>query len=674
MRIRTLAIAATLSAGFAPHKGAEPPVVTPDRAPRLHRDISFAAPARVVASLPGWRVMWDRDTDVPLRLWGPAIAAPGATADAAIAEATARQHLATHLGTLAPGARVSDFALLSNTLDRTGTRVVSFAQRAHGLPVLGGAVAFTFSHDKLTMMSSTALPNVRVRMPARPLALTAIAGAARSWLGSAGHAVDVKAHGTRVIVPVVRARGNRAAPDVTFRVAESVEVDSTREPGAWQVWIDASDGSPIARATQLSFASGTVLYDTPDRYPGGTRTPKPAPNTIHTIASMPVTSALDGTITWADDATVAVTPGLSGPLVKVTNKAGSAATAELSLAPGGSVTWSTATDEYGDAQLSAFIAASAAKQFTSARLNPELGWLKGQIPVVVNEQQTCNAFSTGNAIHFYKAKLPDASGSIGSAPGENTGRLADVVYHEFGHSLHRNSIIPGVGSWDGALSEGLADTFAQAITGDPAMGRGFFMSEAPLRDLDPDGREKRWPDDVTGEVHDDGEIIGGTLWDLRVALESAHGTEAGYAKFLSIFYAIMQRAADIPSSYAEALVADDDDGDLSNGTPNMCLIDSVFGSHGLADPTITLGITPPVRDGNTISITVKPREIALDCPAPTAVGGTLTWKLQGGAYADLALEPGADAWRATLPKQADGSVVRYRVKLELSDGTTVCYP
>ena len=161
MRIRTLAITATLAAGFsqtgnafAPHKGAET-TVTNGRAARLHRDVTWRAPQGALAGLPSGRVIGDRDTVVPLRLWGEPLAAPGASGNAATAETTARQFLADHLKLLAPGSDVSDFTLLAN--DLTGSlRTVTFAQNALGLRVVGSAVAFTFSHDRLVSIASTA--------------------------------------------------------------------------------------------------------------------------------------------------------------------------------------------------------------------------------------------------------------------------------------------------------------------------------------------------------------------------------------------------------------------------------------------------------------------------------------------------------------------------------------
>ena len=672
LRFRTLAIAAALSAGisssgdaYAPQKGAERPVVAAARAPRLHRDVAWTAPKGALASLPSWRAQWDRDTNVPLRVWGPSLPAPGTARSADAAEAFARNLLAQHLALLAPGAATTDFALVSNETSPQGdVRTVGFRQRAFGLPVVGGAIAFTFSHDRLVMMSSTALPNITVRLPARTLQPSALASAARGWLAQAGYPVDVKAYGERVIVPIVHSRGTRGTPDIEYRVAETVTVESSRQPGAWQVWLDSNDASPIARATLLHFASGTVLYDTPDRFPNGTRSAKPAPNANHSIGGAMATSLLDGSVTWSGATPAAVTPGLVGPVVRIVNKAGALATDTLTLADGGSVTWSRASEELADSQLTSFVAVSVAKQYVRTRLNPNLGWLDQQIAVNVNENQTCNAYSTGDDIHFFRK----------DSQCENTGRLSDVVYHEFGHSVHAQSIIDGVGSFDGSLSEGLADTLAASITHDHGMGRGFFFTNEPLRELDPVGFEKKWPDDADGEPHDEGEIIAETLWDLRKALEAKLGASGGDDRLLLIYYGIMQRASDIPSSYAEALVADDDDGNLANGTPNQCEINAAFGAHGLADPSVTIGLTPPVRDGYKVSITVQTPEQGSACPPPEVTSATLTWTPKDGFGGEIPLTASGETWSAEIPTQPDGTVVLYHVTVTLGDGSSMRYP
>lgn len=669
MRFRTIALATVLSAGlthtgdaYAPRKGAERPLVTAGRAARLHRDVTWTAPQGALASLPSWHVMWDHDTDVPLRMWGPPISAPHANSDAAAAETAARQFLAQHLSLIAAGASVSDFTVLANRVDGA-LRTVSLAQHAYGLPVVGGAISFTFSHDRLILVGSTALPNISVRMPGGALSPATLASAAKSWLGQAGYAVDVKAQGARVIVPVVHSRGTRTAPQIEYRVAETLTVESTREAGRWEVWLDAGDASPIARHQQLMFATGKILFDTPDRYPAGTRSAKPAPEANHTIAAAAVMSLMDGTVTWAGDAAAQVTLGLAGPHIRITNKAGALATDTLQLDPGATLVWSKASDELADSQLDAFVAASTAKQFVKTRLAPDLGWLDGQLSVNVNENQTCNAYSTGDDIHFFK----------GDSQCENTGRIADVVYHEFGHSVHANSIIDGVGAFDGSLSEGLADTMAASITGDHGMGRGFFHTDEALRDLDPVGVEKKWPDDADGEVHDEGEIIGEALWDLRTALETQYGPEAGFEKFLVLFRGVLQRASDIPTSYAAVLVTDDDDGNLANGTPNQCLINAAFAPHGLTDPAVSLGLTAPERDGFQISFSINPPNDT-QCPPPSVTSATLTWAPRGGSGGDIQLAANGNTWAANIPTQPDGTVVTYHVTLQLADGSSLTYP
>ncbi|HWU87587.1 MAG TPA: hypothetical protein VN253_09955, partial [Kofleriaceae bacterium] len=678
MRFRNLGVvAAVASAGLFQSSGAvvrpkdaDAPLVSAGRAPRSFRTTAFEKGSKLAAAgLSGWTAIWDRDTEVPLRLWGAGQAVVGAVADPAIAEAAARQFLAAHLGVLAPGAQVADFELISNELSRNGdVRSVGFAQRAGGVRVLGGAIGFAFKHDRLAMVSSTALPHVAVTMPFQRISPALAASRATAWLAADGFTVAAKAAAglapaERVIVPIVRPRVGDA-PDIQYRLAEQVAVESTTGPGRWEVWIDALDGAPIARRSGLHYATGKVLFDVPDRHPLGTRSARPSILATHTVNGVATTSAIDATLTWTGTADATVAPATTGTLVRVSTAGGAPATATLTLPVGGTVTWSTAAVERSDAQLTSFIHANIVKQFAKNRLNPALAWLDTQLPVTVNENGSCNAYSTGNDLHFFPA----------DTQCQNTGRMADVVYHEFGHSLHNNSIIPGVGNFDGALSEGVADTLASLITNDHGMGRGFFFNDDPLRDLDPVGTEKMWPTDVTGEVHDDGEIIGETLWDMRKALEAKLGAQAGFEKTLDIYYAILQRAADIPSTYAEALLADDDDGNLSNGTPNQCEINSAFGVHGLADPTVSLGIANPERDGFNISIAASGGGAGA-CPGPRVMSAVVDWRKRGeGATAQIPLAQNGEKLEGAIPASPEGTVVQYKVTVSLSNGQTLTFP
>ena len=682
MRLRTIGLAAALSASMfqtsdavVRPRGAEEPVVTASQksAPRAHRVTTWSRESQMDAiGLHGWTAMFDRDTGVPVRMWGAGIPTFGAMANPAIAEAAAREFIAQHIRTLAPGAQVSDFVVVANQVGGSGdVRSVGFQQYAGGVAVMGGAIGISFKADRLVMVGSTALPNVSINASPRALDLTKLTAAAQSWLAADGFQVAPRnTPVTRVILPLVRPR---AAGGTTFTLVDQLSVESTtNDAGRWNVWIDATTGAPVARASTLHFASGRVLFAVPDRSPTfGLRTPKPAPKVSHMVNNVATTSSDDGTVTWADgDATIV--PGLTGPLVKVTNKQGMLLSDSLTLHDGGDVVWDHSTEEFNDAQISAFVFASTAKEYARTHMNSELQWLDDELSVSVNENQTCNAFSTGDDIHFYKAAFSNTP--LGGTSCQNTARIADVVYHEFGHSLHAQSIIEGVGEFDGALSEGMADMLAAFITQDHGMGRGFFFGESALRDLDP-AVDKRWPDDATGEVHDDGEIIAGTMWDLRKALIAKLGDEAGDAQARKLYYGALQRASDIPTTFAEALLSDDDDGDLTNGTPNQCEINAAFGPHGLADPRITLGLTDPMRDGYDVSFKTNAPQTNSACPPAGVQTATIDWKVRGG-------EPGAaisfaatdTTWSAALPKQKTGTVLQYKVTVTLEDGTTMTYP
>ena len=494
MRFRTIAIATALAAGlapavnaYAPHQS-ERPVVTTGRPSRTHRTVGYSAPAKAqMGSLANWHQIWDRDTDVPLRMWGPSIPFFGSTATPAIAETAARQFLAQHLALLSPGASVDDFTLISNVVDSAGMiRNVGFQQTANGVPVAGATIGITFERDHLVMVSSTAVPNIHVRMPPVALQRSNVEDSARGFLSRSNVSTHVLRHGDRAIVPIIHERGSRANVDIEYHLVETVTVESDREAGQWDVWIDATDGSPIARKSNLMFSTGTVMFDVPDRGPQGTRHARPALNATHTVNGVAATSDANGLVTWAAAGAATVAPGLTGPTVMVVNSAGALATGSLTLPANGSVTWSQASNGAADAELDAFVFINQAKAFVAANMNPSAlttAFLDRQNTVTVNINQTCNAFSDGESENFF------AAGAQGGNNCENTGRISDVVYHEFGHSLHNNSIIPGEGAFDSSLSEGLADTTAVSITGDHGMGKGFFtnMPNTALRDVDPVG-------------------------------------------------------------------------------------------------------------------------------------------------------------------------------------------
>ena len=56
----------------------------------------------------------------------------------------------------------------------------------------------------------------------------------------------------------------------------------------------------------------------------------------------------------------------------------------------------------------------------------------------------------------------------------NTGLIADVNYHEWGHGLHYYSLLSG--TFDGSYSEGYSDTVAFLMTLDSTIAPGFLSA------------------------------------------------------------------------------------------------------------------------------------------------------------------------------------------------------
>ncbi len=611
---------------------------------------------------PSWTGLWDDMTGVPSRLFGKGESVPGSVADGAIALAHARSMLERHISLLAPGAKASDFVLVTNLLDRD-TRFVAFVQYKEGLRVLGGQVSFRYKKDRLFLIGSEALPHVQVAPEVVRIPHRSADQFAKAWMyGRTSAPLPRNAEGP-FILPLMT-EGGLSGYSRVYRV----RVDSREPVGSWNVYVDASTGAPVARQQMLLFADATVQINTPVRWPGGARQNFAAQGIAVQINNVAAQTDSHGVVTVPDGSASLVTT-TAGPLVKLDNRAGSESTEQFLLNGGGTVTWNESSDELIDAELTALVHAHVAKDFART-LNPTLAWLDQQIPVNVNIADSCNAFSDGNSINFFKE----------SAECSNTARLPDVVYHEFGHSLHQNSIIEGVGAFDGAHSEGLSDFLASSITGDPGMGRGFFKNNGPLRHLDPPDREHRWPEDIGG-VHFTGLIFAGAMWDLRTMLIEKYGATDGAALALRLYYATLRRATDIPSTYIEVLAENDDDADLTNGTPDVCDINTAFGLHGLR--AIAAEITQPSREqvnpaGHDISIQLS--GLYEQCPGDTVESATIKWfdREQSEATAQEVAMQLVDApsrlYAGTVPEIKDGTTVQYQLTFNFTDGTSKTFP
>ncbi|NBO37708.1 hypothetical protein EBU99_03895 [bacterium] len=206
-------------------------------------------------------------------------------------------------------------------------------------------------------------------------------------------------------------------------------------------------------------------------------------------------------------------------------------------------------------------------------VNPK--WFSTQVVANVNINDVCNAYWNGRTLNFFQSGSKNLQ-SGKSVSCSNTGEIADVVYHEWGHGLHDNT----GGIRDRAFSEGIGDTVAQLITGSAEVGPGFFADGRPVRNLDSNYMYP--PKDNEREVHREGLIFGSTYFHLTQDLVAKYGKEVGRATARQWFLKMLYTAAQYTDAYEAILALDSEPSVEDVRGANFCLINNAFARHGLA--------------------------------------------------------------------------------------------
>ena len=284
---------------------------------------------------------------------------------------------------------------------------------------------------------------------------------------------------------------------------------------------------------------------------------------------------------------------------------------------------------------------------------PSFTGLDSPMETNIDEAGSCNAFFSGNSINFY------AEGNGCQA----TAKIADVVYHEYGHAINNARYNSGSGMWNGALNEGFADVWAFTITNSPFIGQGWDLVDPSINIRDYQDR-KIYPQDLVGEVHADGEIIAGCFWDTYLNLSNMNQT-------LDLFKYTFDSGVDGPDGtegaiftdiLLEVLYADDNDANLTNGTPNDIAIVSAFALHG-----ITL-LSNAVISHNPVSSAVGNLAISINASVgityPWALGSAnCLYRLNDEATWNNLVMSGASSFTTSIPAQPNGTVVAYYISL-----------
>ncbi|HEU4662928.1 MAG TPA: PKD domain-containing protein [Dokdonella sp.] len=345
---------------------------------------------------------------------------------------------------------------------------------------------------------------------------------------------------------------------------------------------------------------------------------------------------------------------------------------------------------------------------------PGNSWIASKVTANMNVNDVCNAYWDGSSLNFFK------SGSGCS----NTGELAAVFLHEWGHGMDTNS---GGAASEYGTGEAVGDSFAFLETKDGCIGNNFrpgvpcancSSSCTGVRDVNAFSTHGAAviskPSNVTNnsgincdqyigqggvacpyihptagvpyqgpmgyEGHCESYIASSANWDLAQALVAQYGSTQGWAEMDRIWYGSLtpsKSAYQVASGgkcnasatvngcgsnnwYTVYLAADDDDGNLANGTPNACRIWDAFNAHGIACGTRPAcstggGNVPPVANfgATTNGLTANFTDSSTDSDGSIA---SRSWTFGDGGTST-----------ATNPSHTYASAGTYSVSLTVTD-------
>lgn len=624
-----------------------------------------------------WKVWLDRRSAVPLLVEGSGIRwfPPEGGASLAELESLARRFFASHEGLF--GWSSSELVLDpagSGAVDRHRF-VLVFDRVVEGIPVEGERVVLHIVRGNLVSFGATRWGAIR-GVPKVVHDATAALEIVRSYMGlEPGELFDVAEFGRLVFVPVPpeREAGSRyaGAPGlgIGHRLVWRLALTVPGERGTWVAKVDAVTGEIVAfYDADLYAVRGGVYPLSNDQDCGdlGCELPGfPMPYSDVTTAKQVTTSDDMGQFPCAKGPKNSSVK-LSGPFVTVSDTCGTAVESgncsrdlDFSFGPGTDCAVPSGHSS-GDthAGRTSFYHLNRLKEKARTWL-PSNGWVNQKLTDRVNISNVCNAFWNGN-VNFYRS----------GGGCRNTGEISGVVAHEYGHGLDQND----GGGYDNP-SEAYADVIAILQDRRSCVGRGFFASGncsgygdpclncSGIRDMDFAAHASGTPATPANftqvrcgggggpcgrEVHCESYVPSEAVFDLAYRDLPASGMDPDSSWQLAekLFYQSRQGSGGnafncaLPFSdgcnvngwFHTMRVADDEDGNLANGTPHAAAIFAAFARHGIAcgqasDPSNQSSSTCPPLGAPAVSASAGPGAVSLSW---TAVPGAARYLVLRG--------------------------------------------
>jgi len=605
-------------------------------------------------SYPSWKVLFNERTGMPHRAFGSPIAVSGPTP-----EAMALSFFENNLeGYNVPLEELKFVSVIeSNAYYR-----VLFHQEHDGFFVKDARADFKITKEGSLVLFGLEIHN-NIELSTDPeLTESALVNAA---INGMSHVQDTEIKGY-AILPMP------AGGKYEYRKILELDILTEEEgvPGRFQTYVDAIDGTVLFRVNRIHTASATGIINVRSDVRTGRvfepETDNPLPRLDAIIDGLARTTDADGDIDFSITSPVSATFFLKGDWVDVRDNG---------VTPSYVTTLDSLTDTVN--LTSAFSVEGRSAYFHTDLIHnhmkgylPNFGGL--DIPLTCNIEITphqCNAFYDGSSINFYTA----------GAGCYSLAQLKDVVYHEYGHGIngryYSSQGLFGMGS--GGMNEGYADVWAFTITEDAILAQGNDPNDTSSVIRRYDQGPKIYPQDLIGQVHNDGEIIAGSVWDtyLYSGLSMDSLTAIWSQAFIEAADGIdgtegtIYRDVLIDMLFADDVPANGGDNDITNGTPNSSAILEGFNDHGISllgisDLTHVPVETAAINTDITLSADVNVEYASYfgQVTAHYQVNGTGPWMTT-----PLVLTSGI-TYEGQIPAQPSGTILSYYVTLDDVNG------
>ncbi|MBI2968082.1 MAG: T9SS type A sorting domain-containing protein [Bacteroidetes bacterium] len=584
-----------------------------------------------------WNAEFNETAGLPRRAYGLSIPAPGTDTRDRV-----EYFIANELSEFS--VPLSDLVMQNENSNKKYT-CINYYQTYQGLKVLFSNVTFRLTPaDGVVMFGLEFYRNINVDLN------PAFSAEDMNPLASAGlkdNVVNATVDNGMQILPVETNSG------YSFHLVYEVWVETSGKiPGKYYTLVDAHTGKVWYRQNQVhSTVDVTVRGLVTDNAFFPDTATRGLPNLQVTVASTDYFTDENGFLSLTGSSPVSGNFSLQGSFAEVyRNTSSTVSNFNATLNPGtNSVNFNTSAYV---TEIAAYYNANAIhkhmKNWTPA------GFTNMDFPMEVRVDITtdsCNAFYSGFSLNFYAESSTCLALSL----------FSDVVYHEYGHGINYEFYSYLGGNFgNSALGEGYADVWAFSLTRNPVLSQGYGNTVGSfIRRYDADPAV--YPEDLQGESHADGEIIAGSWWDLNMNLDSMEkmmdifiGTHSATLSQADGQEGILYRDV-----LLEALLYNDDDADLSNGTPDGQDICDAFGRHGISlvsNATISHTPVDTVQANSPMVVNA-----VLSGSSQYLFGVGLNYRVNNNPVWNTMImtNTGGNNYSGQIPPQQEGTIISY---------------